>query len=45
MDEYHFNQVNEHVSTNEDNTGTTGLVSEPKLELTEILRIRIERHR
>ena len=45
MDEYHFNEVNERVCTIQDNTGATGLVSEPQLELTVILRIRIECHR
>ena len=42
MDEYHFNQLNERASTIQDNTGATGLVSEPQLELTAILRVRIE---
>ena len=32
-------------STILDNSGTTGLVSEPQLELTAILRVRIECHR
>ena len=45
MDEYHFNQLNERASTILDNTGTTGLVSEPQLELMAILRVRIECHR
>ena len=31
--------------TIQDNTGTTGLVSEPQLELMAILRVRIECHR
>ena len=44
-DEYHFNQLNERASTIQDNTGATGLVSEPQLELTAILRVRIECHR
>ena len=30
MDEYRFNQLNEHASTIQDNTGATGLVSEPQ---------------
>ena len=34
MDEYHFNQINEHASTILENTGATGLVSEPQLKLT-----------
>ena len=45
MDEYRFNQLNERASTIQDNTGATGLVSEPQLELTAILRVRIECHR
>ena len=45
MDEYRFNQLNEHASTLLDNTDATGLVSEPPLELTAILRVRIECHR
>ena len=45
MDEYHFNQLNKCASTMQDNTGATGLVSEPQLELTAILRVRIECHR
>ena len=45
MDEYHFNQINEHASTIQDDTGATGLVSEPQLELSVILRVRIECHR
>ena len=32
MDEYRFIQLNEHASTILDNTGATGLVSEPQLE-------------
>ena len=44
-DKYRFNQLNERVTTIQDNTGATGLVSEPQLELTEILRVRIECHR
>ena len=42
MDEYRFNQLNEHASTILENTGATGLVSEPQLKLTAILRVRIE---
>ena len=42
MDEYHFNQINERASVTLDNTGTTGLVSEPQLELMAIVRVRIE---
>ena len=44
MDEYRFNQLNGHASTILENTGATGLVSEPQLELTRtaILRVRIE---
>ena len=42
MDEYRFDQLNDHASTIQDNTGTTGLVSEHQLELMAILRIRIE---
>ena len=45
MDEYHFNQLNERASTIQDNTGAIGLVSEPRLELTVILRVRIKCHR
>ena len=45
MDEYHFNQLNECATTILDNIGTTGLVSEPQLELTAILRVRIDCHR
>ena len=45
MDEYRFNQLNEHATTMQGNTGATGLVSEPQLELTAILRVRIECHR
>ena len=45
MDEYRFNQLNERISTVQDNIGATGLVSEPQLELTAILRVRIECHR
>ena len=45
MDEYRFNQLNERASTIQDNTGTTGLVSEPQLERMVILRVRIECHR
>ena len=44
MDEFHFNQLNERASTIQDNIGTTRLVSKPQLELTVILRIRIECH-
>ena len=44
-DEYHFNQLNECAFTIQDNTGATGLVSEPQLELTAIQRVRIECHR
>ena len=44
MDEYHFNQLNEHASIILDNTGITGLVSEPQLELMAIERVRIECH-
>ena len=35
--------VNESASTIQDNTGTTGLVSEPQLELTAILRVSEDR--
>ena len=42
MDAYHFNQPNERASTIQDNAG---LVSEPQLELTAILRVRIGCHR
>ena len=45
MDEYHFYHINEHATTTQDNTGATGLVSEPYLELIAILRVRIECHR
>ena len=45
MAKYCFNQLNEHAFTIQDNTGTTGLVSEPQLELTVILKVRIECHR
>ena len=45
MDEYHFNQLNEHATTIQNGTGATELVSEPQLELTAILRVRIECHR
>ena len=45
MDEYYFNQLNDCATTIQDNTGATGLVSEPQLELTAILRVRIECHR
>ena len=45
MDEYYFNQLNECASTIKDNTGVTGLVNEPQLELTAILKVRIECHR
>ena len=45
MDEYRFNQLNECASATLDNTGTTGLVSEPQLELMAILRVRIECHK
>ena len=38
MNEYRFNQLNERASTIQDNTGATGLVSEPQLELMAILR-------
>ena len=44
LSEYRFNQLNEHTSTIQDNTGTTGLVSEPQLELMAILRVSIECH-
>ena len=40
-DEYRFNQLNECATTMQDSTGTTGLVNEPHLELTVILRVRI----
>ena len=42
MDEYRFNQLNECATTIQD---STGLVSESQLELTAILRVRIECHR
>ena len=45
MDEYHLNQLNECAFTIQDNTDVTGLVSEPHLELTAILRVRIQGHR
>ena len=45
MDEYCLNQLNECASTIQDNTGATGLISEPQLELMAILRVRIESHR
>ena len=45
MDEYHFDQLNEHASTMQYNIGTTGLVSEPQLQLMAILSVRIECHR
>ena len=45
MDEYRVSPSNERASTILDNTGATGLVSEPQLELTAILRVRIECHR
>ena len=45
MDEHCFNQLNERATRILDNTGATGLVSEPQLELTAILRVRIECHR
>ena len=45
MDEYRFNQLNERASTILDNAGATELVSEPQLELTAILSVRIECHR
>ena len=45
MGEYHYNQLNEYAYTIQDNTGRTGLVNEPQLELTAILRVRIECHR
>ena len=45
MDEYRFNELNECASTIQDNIGATGLVSEPQLNLTAILRVRIEYHR
>ena len=45
MDEYCFNQLNECASTIQDDTGATGLVSEPHLGLTAIIRVRIECHR
>ena len=44
MDEYHFNQLYEHASTILENTGATGLVSEAHLELTAIVKVRIECH-
>ena len=45
MDEYNFNQLSERASTIQDNTGAIGLVSEPQLELTAILRVRMKCHR
>ena len=45
MDEYGVPEFNECASTILDSTGTTGLVREPQLELTAILRVRIECHR
>ena len=39
--EYCFPQFNERASTIQDNTGATGLVNEPQLELMTILRVRI----
>ena len=45
MDEYRFNQLNKRASNIQDNTGATGLVSEPQFELKAILRVRIEYHR
>ena len=50
MDEYRFNQLNECAFTILENTGTTGLVSEPQLELTHtailsVRNLRIECHR
>ena len=42
MDEY---QLNECASTIQGNTGATGLVGEPQLELMAILRLKIECHR
>ena len=44
-DVYHFILLDECASTIMNNFGTTGLVSEPQLELTAILRVRIECHR
>ena len=43
-DENHFYQLNECAITIPDNTGATGLVSKPQLELMAILRVRIECH-
>ena len=43
MDEYCFPQFNERASI-QDNTDATGLVREPQLELTAILKVRIECH-
>ena len=45
MDKYRFYQLNERATAIQDNTGATGLVSEPQLELIAILRVRIECHR
>ena len=45
LDKYRFYQLNERATAIQDNTGTTGLVSEPQLELIAILRVRIECHR
>ena len=44
MDKYCLDQLNERASTIQDNTGATGLVSQAQLELTAILRVRIECH-
>ena len=44
MDECYFNQLNECASTIQDDTGAIRLVSEPQLELTAILRVKIECH-
>ena len=38
-------QLNECASTIQGNTGVTGLVGEPQLELMAIVRVRIECHR
>ena len=41
---YQLRTVNECATTIQDNTGATGLVSMPQLELVAILRVRIEYH-
>ena len=44
MDKYQFYQLSKGATTIQDDTGTTGLIKMPQLDLTTILRVRRECH-